>query len=108
MAFSLAYGKMRVKANRNLDNTLHKEKGGMARIIKSLEGRKPITRKVNDSDRRQNKIQLTSKGKKQQVVEPLMNTLRQTALENIESKDLQSADNVLKTIIHHLNNILYS
>lgn len=96
--------KMDGRSQQELADTLHKDKGGMAKIISGLEQRKLIIRPVNDSDRRQKIIQLTQKGKRiRQKVEPLINELRKSALKNLNSNDLQHADSVLNAIIHNLH-----
>ncbi|AYD47041.1 MarR family winged helix-turn-helix transcriptional regulator [Arachidicoccus soli] len=92
------------KSQQELADTLHKDKGGMTKIIKNLERRTLIICPVDKTDRRQKKIQLTSKGKElQKEVEPLINKLRLGALEGIASQDLDITDNVLKSIILNLD-----
>lgn len=95
------------KSQQELADTLHKDKGGMTKIIKSLNQRELVTRSLDENDRRRKKIKLTQKGQLlQQEVEPLMNTLRQTALENISSEDLKNTEKILNTIVGNLNKTL--
>lgn len=94
------------KSQQELADTLHKDKGGMTKIIKSLDRRALITRSLDGTDRRRKKIKLTNKGKQlQKEVEPLMNKLRESALENITSQDLNHTEKILTTIINNLNGL---
>ena len=78
-------------------------KGAVARSIKKLEEKGFITRKIDDTNRRQNKVSLTSKGN--EVLKNCIKILNQWENEvfdnlNIEKKSLQIAlkDIAIKTI----------
>lgn len=85
-------------------DTLKKDKGGMTKIVNSLEKRGLIRRVEDKVDRRRKKIFLTQKGiDLEQKLRPLIIEIRTKSLVGISAEDKTQLENSLYQIIENLD-----
>lgn len=86
-----------------LADIFKKDKGGMAKIIKSLERRSLISRMRDKGDRRQKHITLTSKGFATcDEINPIIRSLKQSTLNHMAEDDLETMRRALLTMVGNL------
>ena len=94
------------KSQQELANILKKDKGGITRLVKSLQTRDLIKTIKDKDDLRINKIVLTEKGKKLQVVlEPLLQNLRNKTLSQIPQEEQEKTMAILYQVISNLEKL---
>jgi len=94
------------QVQQDLADVVHKDKTCITRIVDAMEKRDLVVRIPDKSDRRQNLIYLTNKGKRLQ--EELMQIFQQTSLEaqeGIDPKQLEIFKKVLAEIHRNISNL---
>lgn len=92
------------RSQQELADSLQKDKGGMTKIVKSLEKRELIKRTRDPEDGRQKKIELTTAGSAlESRVEPLLNDLRQSGIKGIPAENLAVFRESLLCMMTNLN-----
>lgn len=94
------------QVQQDLANVVHQDKTSITRIVDSMEKRDLVVRIPDKSDRRQNLIYMTNKGKRLQ--EELMQIFDKTSLEvqeGINPEQLEIFKKVLAEIYSNLTNL---
>lgn len=93
------------KNQQELADLLKKDKGGITRIIKSLQSRNLLKSIKDKEDLRVNKIVLTDEGRALRVdLEPIIQELRRKALLHISPEQQEKTKAILYQIITNLEN----
>lgn len=90
-------------SHQELSQRLKKDKGGMTKLINSLEYRHLIVRQPDAEDARRKRVFLTTKGRSlSQHVQPLVHKLRQFTLGDIPTEQQVQTQETLAKIITNL------
>ncbi len=99
----LELGKKEGRHQKELANTLFKDKGGITKLLKSLAKREYIFAKVDKIDTRHKKIYLTEKGRLiLKKAMPLVKEVRAQTLNGIEHTEIIQTRKVLEKVINNL------
>ena len=88
----------------DIADAIFRDKATIARHIHHLEKENLVLRVPDENDKRNKKIYLTNKGKElESRVMPMAYQLKQKALEDINSKEIDICNRVLEKIYNNLN-----
>lgn len=81
-----------------------RDKPNMTRLLDNLEKRGLVERRQDVSDRRANRVHVTSKGLElKSTVHPITDQAMQKGLEGLSEDDLESVRRILKVVMENLN-----
>ncbi|WP_025743045.1 MarR family winged helix-turn-helix transcriptional regulator [Aquimarina pacifica] len=77
----------------------HRDKTSMTRLVNTMEGKDLVVRKIDENDRRVNRIFLTDHGKEIiQKVQPIMYDLIPAVQESLSEEEIETLITVLKKV----------
>lgn len=81
-----------------------RDKPNMTRLLDNLEKRGLVARRQDATDRRSNRIYLTTKGMElKETVHPITDQAVEKGLEGLSEEDLESVRRILKVVMDNLN-----
>jgi DNA-binding MarR family transcriptional regulator len=87
-------------AQNELANLVFKDNASITRIIELMVKKEYITRTIHAEDRRKFNLEITEKGLKTlELIQPVIKTNRQTALEGLSLQEMELLDKTLNKII---------
>ncbi|TPG38420.1 MarR family transcriptional regulator [Flavobacterium pectinovorum] len=87
-------------AQNELANLVFKDNASITRIIELMVKKEYITRTIHAEDRRKFNLEITEKGLKTlELIQPVIKTNRQTALEGLSMQEIDLLDKTLNKII---------
>lgn len=87
-------------SQKEIAELIFKDNASITRIIELMVQKKYLIRKINESDRRKFKLELTEKGKKTiKLLTPIIHKNRQDALEGLSKNEIELLDKLLAKII---------